>query len=629
MRVVGLISGGKDSIYNLIECVKYGHEIVALANLYPESIDVQELDSFMFQTVGHNVIELIAQAMELPLFRMPTKGIAKCSRVVYDSESADDEVEDMFRLISLVQQEIPDVQAVASGAVLSNYQRLRVEHVCCRLGLHSLAYLWQRNQSELLQEMISSNQIDAILVKTAAMGLNPRTCLGKHLYQLQDLLEDLGMKFGINVCGEGGEYESLVLDCCLFESKRIAVLKCEIEGNEVDKPISQSGNLRIVEAVLIPKDPELYRYLKPVILSQDSLPSQDSVLEKSISSKSASCSSDRTLFCSVALEGLDSIDEAFSAFSDFGLSPSDALFLSLRIPCMKEFGVVNLRYQKGFSFNPPSRACVEGYKRSISVHALFSSGISTIKKECLHVQSVSRWAPACIGPYSQCVQFQGLLLLSGVIGLDPPTMSFTKTSSMDPSEQTRNCRTHIHSICDVFGSNDNNLLSIVAYRKSGVKFQSMVDLVCPCIGVEVPVLPRDALVELVPMAVQQSSEGITITKLEPRFSNDTLSCWSVCSRNFQVLFLVLPAVIEDADLKNMMNSLLNVIQKCSSNEEKQLVMLNAFCKFEFDNALHDLMLCNNLVCGIISSPEVIFQHKLKIINASVVFKLVMCESCFF
>ena len=36
MKVVGLISGGKDSIFNLLECVAHGHEIVALANLHAE-----------------------------------------------------------------------------------------------------------------------------------------------------------------------------------------------------------------------------------------------------------------------------------------------------------------------------------------------------------------------------------------------------------------------------------------------------------------------------------------------------------------------------------------------------------------------------------------------------------------
>lgn len=36
MRVVALISGGKDSCYNMMMCVAAGHEIVALANLQPE-----------------------------------------------------------------------------------------------------------------------------------------------------------------------------------------------------------------------------------------------------------------------------------------------------------------------------------------------------------------------------------------------------------------------------------------------------------------------------------------------------------------------------------------------------------------------------------------------------------------
>lgn len=35
MKVVGLLSGGKDSCYNLCQCVRQGHDIVALATLAP------------------------------------------------------------------------------------------------------------------------------------------------------------------------------------------------------------------------------------------------------------------------------------------------------------------------------------------------------------------------------------------------------------------------------------------------------------------------------------------------------------------------------------------------------------------------------------------------------------------
>lgn len=35
MRFVALISGGKDSCYNMMKCVAEGHELVCLANLQP------------------------------------------------------------------------------------------------------------------------------------------------------------------------------------------------------------------------------------------------------------------------------------------------------------------------------------------------------------------------------------------------------------------------------------------------------------------------------------------------------------------------------------------------------------------------------------------------------------------
>lgn len=40
MKILALISGGKDSIYNLCKCIDEGHEIVALGNLYNPSINI-------------------------------------------------------------------------------------------------------------------------------------------------------------------------------------------------------------------------------------------------------------------------------------------------------------------------------------------------------------------------------------------------------------------------------------------------------------------------------------------------------------------------------------------------------------------------------------------------------------
>ena len=81
LKVVAIVSGGKDSCYSMIQCVAKGHEIVALANLRPKNhegkkitefpfeilenlpkylfISGNELDSYMFQTVLFDVKQLI------------------------------------------------------------------------------------------------------------------------------------------------------------------------------------------------------------------------------------------------------------------------------------------------------------------------------------------------------------------------------------------------------------------------------------------------------------------------------------------------------------------------------------------------------------------------------------------
>ncbi|VDM65736.1 unnamed protein product [Strongylus vulgaris] len=138
--------------------------------------------------------------------------------------TAGDEVEDLYELLKTVKEHHPLVQGVSAGAILSSYQKLRVEDVCRRLNLTPLCYLWERDQKfrnhiaavqhELLREMIS-NGFNAILVKVAAIGLN-KNHLGKSLSEMESTLLKLHSEYGVHPCGEGGEYETFVLDCPLF-----------------------------------------------------------------------------------------------------------------------------------------------------------------------------------------------------------------------------------------------------------------------------------------------------------------------------------------------------------------------------------------------------------------------------
>ena len=215
MEVVGLISGGKDSCYNMMHCMELGHKIVALGHIRP--FVAEEIDSFMYQSVGSEAVEVIAEAIGVPLYQITTKGVTEKTELFYD-ETANDEVEDLYELLVLVLSKHPGVKGVSSGAIWSNYQRLRVENVCSRLGLVSLAFLWHIDQRRLLRDILNSG-IDAVIVKIGSLGLSPDKHLAKHLSEVEKDLLRLGGECGLNVCGEGGEFETLTLDAPIFKRK--------------------------------------------------------------------------------------------------------------------------------------------------------------------------------------------------------------------------------------------------------------------------------------------------------------------------------------------------------------------------------------------------------------------------
>ncbi|TKR94970.1 hypothetical protein L596_009195 [Steinernema carpocapsae] len=171
MKVIGLVSGGKDSCFNLMKCVEAGHEIVCLGNLHP-SEGKEEIDSYMYQSVGHDGVKCYAEAFGLPLYRQEITG--KPLNVGSDyAKTNEDEVEDLYVLLQRVLKEHPNVEGVSAGAILSSYQKVRLENVCERLGLKPLCFLWERNQEELLDEMIAGG-VNAVLIKVAAIGLSSK-----------------------------------------------------------------------------------------------------------------------------------------------------------------------------------------------------------------------------------------------------------------------------------------------------------------------------------------------------------------------------------------------------------------------------------------------------------------------
>jgi uncharacterized protein (TIGR00290 family) len=96
-----------------------------------------------------------------------------------------------------------------------------------------------------MTELLDSG-VDFIFSAVAAYGLDD-TWLGKRCDQSRLIkLVELNRLYSVDVCGEGGEYESMVLDAPLFK-KRLEIIEAEKIWD------GSSGRYHVFEAVLMHK----------------------------------------------------------------------------------------------------------------------------------------------------------------------------------------------------------------------------------------------------------------------------------------------------------------------------------------------------------------------------------------
>lgn len=206
MRLGVLFSGGKDSTYAAYLAREYGHTLTCLITIVSENPD-----SYLFHTPTIHFAERQAELMGLPLITVRTKG------------EQETEIVDLKEAIAQA-----DIDGVVTGAVGSVYQATRIQRVCRELGLHVFNPLWQKDQLELLRELIT-HAFTVVISAVAAYPLD-KGWVGRAIDEA--FLEDarrLQEQHSINPAGEGGEFETLVLDCPLF-TKALELGAYEVTG---------------------------------------------------------------------------------------------------------------------------------------------------------------------------------------------------------------------------------------------------------------------------------------------------------------------------------------------------------------------------------------------------------------
>jgi diphthine-ammonia ligase len=209
--IAALVSTGKDSLYAAYLMQKQGYEIKCFL-----TIDSKNKDSFMFHTPTISLAKLQAEAFGVPVFIVKTKG------------EKEKELKDLELLILKAKARF-SIEGIVSGALFSNYQRERIEKISEKIGIRSFTPLWQMNQTTYMKRLLKE-RFKVMVTKIACYGLTKKW-LGK-IITSKDLLEleKLKKKYGVNVAGEGGEYETLVIDAPFFSKKIEVSLSKKLEN---------------------------------------------------------------------------------------------------------------------------------------------------------------------------------------------------------------------------------------------------------------------------------------------------------------------------------------------------------------------------------------------------------------
>ncbi len=156
-----------------------------------------------------------------PMFHYPNIELTKIQakligvkHIFYESHNEKEkETEELKQVISKL-----DIDTIIVGAVASKYQRNRISKIAKELNLKLISPIWKIDELQYLKKLIDLG-FKTIITGVAAEGLT-EDYLGKKIDEncIGDLIR-LNKKFGISIVGEGGEYESFVLDCPIFDRK--------------------------------------------------------------------------------------------------------------------------------------------------------------------------------------------------------------------------------------------------------------------------------------------------------------------------------------------------------------------------------------------------------------------------
>ena len=190
MKFVLSYSCGKDSTLALHKMIHEGHEPVGLLVMMN-----REMQRSWFHGVDMGLLNAISESLGIPLILCETSG-----------EEYHTALENGLRL------------AMEKGAEIAVFGDIDIDdHLiwckerCDAVGIKSIFPLWRRNREEIVREILSLGY--KCVIKCVSNDKLPKNFLGKVLDE--SVLEKM-KRLNVDICGENGEYHTVVLDGLIF-----------------------------------------------------------------------------------------------------------------------------------------------------------------------------------------------------------------------------------------------------------------------------------------------------------------------------------------------------------------------------------------------------------------------------
>ena len=226
MPVTALVSGGKDSIYSAYLADTQGRTVDELVVVRPD-----DPESMLFHTPNLDLVALQAEAWGKSYRTVRVRG---------HGESAE---------LDALADAVGDGPGwVVAGAIESSYQWARLLEVAGRAGRPVYTPLWRKDPGRVVREEIAAG-LDIRLVHLAAEPLGPEL-LGRpvDLALLGEIARRSATVRRTHLAGEGGEYETVVLDAPFFAAR--------LEVDAAERVVSPSTSQWVIrKAHLRPKVP--------------------------------------------------------------------------------------------------------------------------------------------------------------------------------------------------------------------------------------------------------------------------------------------------------------------------------------------------------------------------------------